>query len=81
MFCAGRCRVASGPEEIVRKTLCPVMGRQTLRHAVDRHKDIRDVRRGPGSGSDQIADSAANLSVPVGMQLGDRGITDQPDSG
>ena len=33
------------------------------------------------SGADQVADAAADLGVPVGMQFNDRFVTDQPGAG
>ena len=60
------------PDEIGRKALYQVVGPP---------QGTRDVRRGAGSGSAQVADPVTDLGVPVGMQLGDRGVTDQPGSG
>ena len=54
------------PDEIGRKALYQVVGPP---------QGTRDVRRGAGSGSDQVADPATDLGVPVGMQLSDRGVT------
>jgi GNAT superfamily N-acetyltransferase len=34
-----------------------------------------------GSGTDQVADVPVDLSVPVGMQFGDRSVTNQPSAG
>ena len=39
---------------------------------------MRAVEMASGSGADQIADPAVDLGVPVGLQLRDRGIADQP---
>ena len=61
---------------------CTRSGETAASLRVARHNDTRDVRPRPrGSGSDQVADPATDLGVPVGMQLGDRGVTDQPGSG
>lgn len=46
---------------------------------VSRQLTHRDVRR--GSGSDQVADPAADLGVPVGVQLRERAIADEPGPG
>jgi uncharacterized membrane protein YcaP (DUF421 family) len=45
------------------------------------HDQCEATEMASGSGSDQVADPAADLGMPVGMQLGDRGIADQPGSG